>query len=113
MKGGVIVIRGACQQFKFKTPYTLDQLKTVRITFWQCDNNGTKDCELPITKDENSCTQDVQGIGVTLSQVETLAFSATSKAYVQFRGLTNDGFAFASRIMPINVYPVKDETVLE
>ena len=43
MKGGVIVIRGACQQFKFKTPYTLDQLKTVRITFWQCDNNGTKD----------------------------------------------------------------------
>ena len=44
MKGGVIVIRGACQQFKFKTPYTLDQLKTVRITFWQCDNNGTEDC---------------------------------------------------------------------
>lgn len=107
------MIRGACQQFKFKTPYTLDQLKTVRITFWQCDNNGTEDCELPITKDENSCTQDAQGIGVTLNQVETLSFSATSKAYVQFRGLTNDGFAFASRIMPINVYPVKDETVLE
>jgi hypothetical protein len=107
------VIRGACQQFKFKTPYDLEQLKTVHITFWQPDNNGTEDCILPITKQLTDCKQDQLGINVTLNQVETLAFSEKSKAFVQFRGLTTEGFAFASRIMPINVYPVKDETVLE
>ena len=109
------MIRGACQQFKFKTPYPLSQLKTVRITFWQPNNDATKDCSLPITKVITDCVEDAnsQAINVTLNQVETLAFNTDKKAFVQFRALTNNGFAFASKIMPLTVYPVKDDTVLE
>ena len=87
------MIRASCQQFKFILPYTISQLKTARITFWQKDNEGTTECSLPITK--------------------TLAFATDRKAFVQFRGLTTDEFAFASRIMPISVYPVCDDTILE
>ena len=63
------MIRGACQQFKFKTPYPLSQLKTVRITFWQPNNDGTKDCSLPITKVITDCVEDAnsQAINVTLN----------------------------------------------
>lgn len=109
------MIRGACQQFKFKTPYTFAQLKTVRITFWQQGNEGTIDCSLPITKERKDCVEDINSktINVTLNQVETLAFATDKKAFVQFRALTTDGFAFASKIMPLTVYPVKDDTVLE
>lgn len=109
------MIRGACQQFKFRIPYQLSQLKTVRITFWQPENEGTENCALPITKVLTDCVEDATSkvIYTTLNQVETLAFTEERKAFVQFRALTNDGFAFASKIKPITVYPVKDDTVLE
>ena len=108
--------RASCQQFKFILPYTISQLKTARITFWQKDNEGTTECSLPITKtlaDCNTGEPDSKELVVTLNQVETLAFATDRKAFVQFRGLTTDEFAFASRIMPISVYPVCDDTILE
>lgn len=108
------MIRASCQQFKFILPYTVAQLKVAKITFWQKDNKGTAECSLPITKTLNDCIgeSDSKELVVTLNQVETLAFVTDRKAFVQFRGLTQDDFAFASRIMPISVYPVCDETVL-
>lgn len=110
-----LLIRATCQEFRFKLPYTLSQIKNVQITFWQEGNEGTEDCPLPITKTLTDCTgdPDKKELSVTLNQIETLAFTTDKKACVQFRGLTADDFAFGSRIMPITVYPVKDDTVLE
>ena len=115
MKGVSLLIRGTCQQFKFKTPYLASQIKAAKITFWQENNEGTENCPLPITKTLTDCVADPESpvLLVTLNQVETLAFSTESKAYAQFRGLTVDDFAFGSKIFPITVYPVKDDTVLE
>lgn len=109
------MIRASCQQFKFILPYTKSQLKKAIITFWQKDNGGTTKCSLPITKTIDDCVgePDSKEVVVTLNQVETLAFATDRKAFVQFRGLTTDEFAFASRIMPISVYPVCDDTILE
>ena len=108
------MIRGACQQFRFSTPYPLSQLKTVRITFWQKDDNGN-DVEPIPTKLITDCTENgTPGfVYVTLDQSESFAFKSDRKAYVQFRALTTTGYAFASHIIPITVYPTKDETVLE
>lgn len=108
------MIRGACQQFRFSTPYPLDQLQTVRITFWQKGDDG-EDIEPIPTKLITDCTENgTPGfIYVTLNQRETLAFKSDRKAYVQFRALPTAGCAFSSRIIPITVYPTKDETVLE
>ena len=110
------MIRGTCAQFKFNIPYTLDQIDTVRVTFWQCNHNGSDECSLPITKTFTSDNWEEKSkdgvIYTTLNQIETFAFTTEEKAYVQFRALTTDGFAFASRIRPITVYPTKDETVM-
>ena len=109
------MIRGTSQQFKFYLPYTKSQLSTVKITFKQPENDGTQDCPLPIVKVLADCIgdSDSKEITVTLGQVETLAFSTDRKAWVQFRGVTTDGFAFASKLMPITVYQVLDEEVLQ
>lgn len=108
------MIRGTCQQFRFKSPYPLEQLKTVRITFWQKDDNGY-DVEPIPTKLIADCSENSTPgfIYTTLNQSETLAFKSDRKAYVQFRALTVTGYAFASHKIPITVYPTKDETVLE
>lgn len=109
------MIRATCQQFRFKLPYTKEQVKKVRIIFWQEDNDGTEDCPLPIIKGIDDCGGDTNSkeLCVTLNQVETAAFETDRKAFVQFRGLTTDDFAFGSKPMFITVYPVKDDTILE
>ena len=108
------MIRGTCQQFRFQTPYPLSQLKTVRITFWQVGDDGN-DIELFPAKLITDCTENgTPGfVYVMLNQRETLAFQSDRLAYVQFRALPIAGCAFASHIIPITVYPTKDETVLE
>ena len=108
------MIRGACEQFRFKTPYPLSQLKTVRITFWQLGDDGN-DVEPIPTKLITDCTENgTPGyIYVTLDQRETLAFKSDRQAFVQFRGLPIAGGAFSSYVEPFAVYPTKDETILE
>ena len=107
-------IRGAYKQFRFKVPYPLQQLKTVKITFWQSNdaNNADDPC---IVKYKDDCAYDnVSGyIYVTLDQIETLSFKDDRNAYVQLRALPLSGSAFSSYITPITVYPTKDETILE
>lgn len=108
------MIRGTNQPFQFRVPYDLSEIDEVRITFWQEDNNGTEDCILPMTKTKNMCVldEDSRTISVTLNQVETLAFKVDSKAYVQLRAITVDGFVFATREQPITVYPIKDDMIM-
>ena len=106
------MIRGACEQFKFKIPYTYDQIAKIRITFKQTDTKGNT---VEIIKTEADCTApDSKSMTVytKLTQEETLQFSSDSKAYVQWRALTTDGFPFSSRIKQLTVYPTLDETIL-
>jgi hypothetical protein len=109
MKGVLLMIRGACQPFRFRTPYPLSRLSAVRITFGQRDNEA-----LPIIKTKKDCTTDdsLRYIYVTLNQEETLAFHTDCKAFVQFEGLTDEGFAFKNLIKPITVYPTMNTTIL-
>jgi len=104
------LIRATCQQFRFKLPYKKEDIKKVQITFWQEDNPA-----LPITKGIEDCMGDPDSkeLYVELDQVATAAFKTDRKAFVQLRGLTINDFVFGSRVMPITVYPVKDDTILE
>ena len=108
------MIRGACQQFKFSSPYPLSQLQIVRITFWQEGDDGV-DVEPIPPKLITDCTENGTpgSIYVTLDQRETLAFKSDRQAFVQFRALPIAGCAFSSLEIPFKVYPTKDETVLE
>ena len=110
----ISMIRGSCQQFRFQSPYPLSQLKTIRITFWQIDDDGN-DIEPIPAKLITDCTENgTPGyIYVTLHQRETLAFKSDRQAFVQFRALPMAGCAFSSHPTPITVYPTKDETILE
>ena len=107
-------IRGTCKQFRFKMPYPLQQLTTIKITFWQHDDTKNEDDPL-IVKYKEDCSYDyIDGyLYVTLDQRETLSFKDDRHAYVQLRALLVSGSAFSSYITPITVYPTKDETVLE
>lgn len=109
------MIRGTNQPFQFRVPYDLSEIKEVRIIFWQADNEGTKNCALPLIKTKDMCALDNSNrtINVTLNQIETLAFKTDSKAYVQLRAITTSGFVFGTRATPITVYPIKDETIME
>lgn len=108
----VDLIRGACEQFKFKIPYQFDQIEKVEITFKQKQSDGSV---LVITKTRNDCkpvhaTSKI--VYANLTQEETLRFSTDTKAEVQWRALTTDGFPFSSRIKKITVYPTLSETIL-
>jgi len=106
------LIRGSCEQFKFKTPYSFDQIDKIRITFKQTDTKGNI---VEIVKTEADCMavgDKTKAVYTKLTQEETLRFSTDSKAYVQWRALTTDGIPFSSKIKQITVYPTLDETIL-
>jgi hypothetical protein len=108
----VDLIRGACEQFKFKIPYTFDQLAKIEITFKQKKNDGSV---LVITKTKDDCDPvhiTSKTVYAKLNQEETLRFSTDTKAEVQWRALTTDGFPFSSKIKQITVYPTLSETIL-
>ena len=110
------MIRGTNAQFKFRLPYNFSELETVKISFWQPDNNGPAlDRPLPIVKILQQCSQsDVPNeLCVTLNQEETLRFVDDRKAYVQLRAATFDGIPIASKEKMITVYPVYDDSILD
>ena len=110
------MIRGTNAQFKFRLPYNFSELKTVKITFWQPENNGPSSSRpLPIIKILEQCSpSDIENeLCVTLNQEETLRFVDDRKAYVQLRAATIDGIPIASREKMITVYPVYDDTILD
>ena len=108
------MIRGTTAQFKFKLPYTMDQLEWVRIKFWQPHNPHRL---LPITRTKDDCSS-VNGtdIYVSLTSEETARFSDKFKAMVQLRAqpLTDlGGPVFGSKQYVITVYPMLDEIIDE
>lgn len=110
------MIRGTNAEFRFKLPYDFSDISTVKITFWQDNNNGpSKDRPLPIIKTIGQCSQGDQAnvCSVTLNQEETLRFTEKRKAKVQLRAITSTGTPIASPQQLITVYPVYDDTVLD
>jgi hypothetical protein len=109
------MIRGTTAGFKFKLPYTKQDLLWVTIKFWQPGNKGTSLAPLPITKKKEQCleTQDAYEICVSLTPEETLRFSDQSKAVVQLRAQTYDGVTFASKETLVSVYPIHDDIITD
>ena len=110
------MIRGTTAQFKFKLPYNVSDVATVKITFWQENYSGPDLTRpLPIVKVLSQCSGSnaPNELLVLLNKEETLRFLDDRKAYVQLQGKTRDGFAFGSKQTPITVYPVYDDSILD
>lgn len=108
------MIRGTTACFKFKLPYDFEQISSVKIIFWQDNNNGpTESRPLPIVKIKSQCFQTNirRELAVNLTPEETLRFSDERKAYVQMTATAADGSRFASHQEMFTVYPVRDEDV--
>lgn len=104
------MIRGTTAQFKFKIPYTINDLEWVAIKFWQDGNSGTPDAPLPIIRSKGQCSISELGeLCVSLDAEETMRFSDKSKAKVQLAAKKWDGINFASRQQLIPVYPIQDD----
>jgi hypothetical protein len=101
------MIRGTSQQFKFELPYQYEQLTEAKIAFWQENNQGTQDYELPILKNLDDCVPNGSGTAmyVTLNSKETLAFECDRKAFVQLWASTANN-SFGSREKQFTVYPM-------
>lgn len=111
------MIRGTNAEFRFKLPYDFAEIPTIKITFWQDNNDGpSSDRPLPLVKVREQC-RGVQGqpnmCRVILNQEETLRFTEKRKAKVQLKGLTSTGTPIASPQQLITVYPIYDDTVLD
>lgn len=110
------MIRGTNAQFKFKLPYNYSDLETVKITFWQSQNDGpAPNRPLPIIKVLAQCapTGIANELSVTLNQEETLRFSEERKGCVQLRAMTIDGIPVASKEKQFTVYPIYDDSILD
>ena len=107
------MIRGTTAQFKFKLPYTKDELEWVTIKFWQPGNQSSL---LPITKRLEHCdSQDgSKELNVSLTSEETSRFLDKYKARVQLRArLIENGTVFGSRTTIVPVYPMRDDIIEE
>lgn len=110
------MVRGTNQEFRFKLSCAFSELATVRVVFWQDNNNGpTSWRPLPIIKVKAQCRQGAttNECAVALNQEETLRFSDNRKAKVQLRGVTYDGRPIATLEHLIEVYSVYDDSILE
>jgi hypothetical protein len=105
------MIRGTTAQFKFKLPYSKDELEWITIEFWQPGNPNER---LPIIKKKDHCSEaNKNEICVSLSATETAVFSDRFKAKVQLRANPISGAPFGSRQRSFIVYPMADEIIDE
>ena len=107
------MIRGTNAQFKFKLPYTKDELVWATIKFWQPQNPSKL---LPITKKLQDCKApaDFKGLCVSLTAEETSRFLDTYKAVVQLRACHQGSVTvFGTRPQLITVYPMDDDIIEE
>lgn len=110
------MIRGATQPFTFKLPRKFEEFETIKITFWQNENNGPSVVRpLPIVKVKAQCIPNDSGdrCKVKLSAEETLRFSEERKAFMHFYGVTVDGLAYPSKVREITVYSNPHTNVIE
>ena len=103
------MIRGTTAQFKFKLPYSKDELEWITIKFWQPGNPSN---QLPLTKIKSNCSEsNVNEICVSLSATETAIFSDKYKVKVQLRAQPYAGAPFGSKQQLVTVYPMLDDII--
>ena len=113
------MIRGTTAQFRYKLPYSFDEIETLTVTFWQPGNGGPSlERPLPITK--TKLHGDIEPLPgnkyvaiASLTKEETLRFATDRKAKMQLQGQTMSGIDFASKEKYITVYPVVDGSVTD
>ena len=103
------MIRGIAAQFKFKLPYSYDEIDNITIKFWQPGNLSNS---LPIFKHKDNCEERIdKEIYVSLRASETALFSDKYKAKMQLRARLIDGEPFGSKERLITVYPMPDDMI--
>lgn len=105
------MIRGTTAQFKFKLPYSYDELASITIKFWQPGNPSNS---LPIFKYKNNCEEQVENeIYVSLRPSETALFSDKYKAKMQLCAQPSIGAPFGCKEQLITVYPMPDDIIID
>lgn len=105
------MIRGTTAQFKFKLPYSYDELTSITIRFWQPGNPSTS---LPIFKYKTNCEERVKKeIYVSLRPSETALFSDKYKAKFQLTAQPGVGAPFGSKEQLVTVYPMPDDIIID
>ena len=105
------MIRGTTAQFKFKLPYSYDELTNITIKFWQ---PGNPSGSLPIYKHKSNCEERVEKeIYVSLRPSETALFSDKYKAKLQLRAQPSIGAPFGSKEQLVTVYPMPDDIIID
>lgn len=101
------MIRGTTAQFKFKLPYSYDELTNITIKFWQPNNPNES---LPIYKYKVNCESPIEKeMYVSLRPSETALFSDRYKAKLQLRAQPVSGAPFGCKEQLITVYPMPDD----
>ena len=105
------MIRGTTAQFKFKLPYTCNEITSIIIKFWQPGNPSES---LPIYKNKNNCVEIGDNtICVSLRPSETALFSDRYKAKLQLSAYPAVGTPFGSKERLITVYPMPDDIIID
>lgn len=84
------MIRGTTPTHTFGIPISEDKVKTIRVTYRQDDRNV-------VDKGTESVQLEGKTAKVTLTQQETLAFTAGIKAKVKIRVLSTEGQVFSNK----------------
>ena len=105
------MIRGTTAQFKFKLPYSYDELASITVMFWQPGNPSDS---LPIFKYKFNCVERVdKEIYVSLRPSETALFSDKYKAKLQLIAQPIIGAPFGSKERLITVYPMPNDIIVD
>ena len=105
------MVRGTAAQFKFKLPYSYDELVSITIKFWQPGNPSNL---LPIFKYKANCAERAKReIYVSLRPSETALFSEAYKAKLQLIAQPVVGAPFGSKERLITVYPMPDDMIVD
>lgn len=105
------MIRGTTAQYKFKLPYSYEELTNITIKFWQPNNPNNL---LPIFKYKNHCEKLTDNeICVSLRPSETALFSDKYKAKMQLTARPEFGDTFGTKEKLVMVYPMPDDIIMD
>ena len=101
------MVRATTPTHTFVLPLSVDDVKTLLLTYSQNDN-----VVMEKEKDDLTATDD-NTIQYVLTQEETLKFDASKSVQIQLRVLTHGGSALASRVFSVPCGNVLNPEVLK
>lgn len=100
------MVRATTPTHTFVLPFSVDNIKTLRLTYSQNGNIVMEKEKGDITiKDDNTLLY-------VLTQEETLKFNESKSVQIQLRVLTHEGSALASRVISVPCGNVLNPEVL-